>query len=101
MQARRVKESSFCGRKIAQVHVGDPQELLYLILVGMDLQLLFEFFPRLGITLFLIVFEIGVSEKAMRPRVPWIELDGLAKLRDRLLWNLGDQVGPSKQHVKC
>src|SRR5581483_6674057 len=32
-------------------------------------------------------------------RILWVKLDGLAKFRDRLLRNPGDQVGTAKHHV--
>src|SRR5438132_7159070 len=66
----------------------------------MEFNLFFKFFARLGVTFFLIVLKISVSEEAVSTGIPRIKLDRLAKFSDRLLWDLGYQVGPAKQHVQ-
>src|SRR6476660_9681151 len=93
-------KSSFRGRKVAQIHVRDSQKFLHLILIGIQLKLFFEFCARLGITLFLKVLKIGVSEKAMSARIAGIKFDSLTKFRDSLLGDLGNEVGPAKHHVQ-
>src|SRR5215472_5447806 len=100
MQTRCLEKRRLCCRKVAQVYIRDPQEFLNLIFVRMDRELFFEFLTRLGVTLFLIVLKIGVAEKAMSAWVLRIELDRPLEFWDRLLRDLGDQVGASKQHMK-
>ncbi len=95
-----MEKSSFRGRVVAQVDVGDSQKFLHLIFIGMELDLFFEFLARLRITFVLIVFQIGVAEKTVGPRILRIEPDRLAKLKDSLLRKLSNQVGPSKEHVQ-
>ncbi len=60
-----VKKSYLRGGKVPQVDVRNPQKFLYLIFIRMELKLFFEFFARLGVTFFLIVLKVGVSEKAV------------------------------------
>ena len=95
-----MEKSNFRGRKVAQVHVRNPQKFLYLIFIGMQLDFFFEFLARLWVTFFLIVLEIGVPEKAVSAGILRIKPDRLAKFRDSLLRDLGHQVGPAKQHMQ-
>src|SRR5215831_6099272 len=100
LQPRSVKKSGFRCWEVAEVHVGNSKKLLYLILIGMQLKLFFEFFTRLGVTFLLIVLKIGVSEKAVSTGVSRIKPDHLAKFRDSLLRDLGHKVGSSKKHME-
>lgn len=78
-QLAGVEKSGFGSRKIAQRDSGDTKEQERVVIVGMKLQLAFEFEACLRIGLFPPEFEHGVAEQFVGARIFWVELNGFAE----------------------
>ncbi len=95
IQAYRVPESHFCSGKVAQSHRRNPQQHQKVILIGIDLQLVFELLARLRIGLLAELLEIGVTEESVRTQRYFGS--SLMALRSSAMagsWEVRHRVGP-------
>src|SRR5262249_41896641 len=95
-----MEKSRFCRRIVAQINIRNSQKFVSPILIGMKLNLFFEFLTCPWVALFLIVLKIGISKKGVCPGVVRIKRNRFAKFSDGLQRKLCDQICAAKQYVQ-
>jgi hypothetical protein len=99
-EPRGMEKSGFGSAKIAERDGGNAQEEERVVILGMELQLVFEFHAGLRIGILAAEFENGVTEQAVSAGIFRIELNGFAKFGDSGFRKMGDGIGAADEHVQ-